>query len=117
MSDPFEDWESAFDAGIEPVIPTSKTSKKASENIWLEANKEGVHKVDVYLENQDRTFYRPELKVLSRKDNSDNSGHGSGGTTNLNAAGPNGRASFDKKKLEQKMKEYQKARDKIFNED
>ncbi|PVU86415.1 hypothetical protein BB560_006733 [Smittium megazygosporum] len=74
MSDPFDDWESAFDAGIDPIVPNKKpvvADKELWENAQVFINKN--IEPEVSIENQERTFYRPTVKIISRKNNENKS--------------------------------------------
>ncbi|PWA03455.1 hypothetical protein BB558_000392 [Smittium angustum] len=88
MSDPFDDWESAFDAGIEPEIP-KKTAERLNAAIWNEANRETVPKKD------DTTNSR---------------------TPTLQNQTPEEKKKIDEEKLRLRELSYQQARKKIFEE-
>ncbi|PVU90961.1 hypothetical protein BB559_004361 [Furculomyces boomerangus] len=110
MSDPFDDWESAFDAGIEPEIP-KKTAERLNAAIWNEANRETVP-YEIYLENQNQTFYKSEIKLLTRKkDDTTNSR-----TPTLQNQTPEEKKKIDEEKLRLRELSYQQARKKIFEE-
>ncbi|KAI8376257.1 uncharacterized protein BYT42DRAFT_573979 [Radiomyces spectabilis] len=108
--DPWDDWESAADAGLidynAPVKSTrkEKTEEEKSKELWEKANQ--TLTPTVIRTDSSRTEYKPEIKILKRPSNFP---RGSGTRKDPATSAP-------VKTLAEREKEYLAARERILKE-
>ncbi|CAG8766506.1 38864_t:CDS:10 [Gigaspora margarita] len=117
--DPWDDWEAAADAGLEPKPVGSLDDHEKNKQIWQEAN--SYVQPEITRTDSTRTEYVPQLRILKRPKNpgSTTTTHPSHLPINSNATFTSDSGSFSinskqTKSLADREAEYIAARQKIF---
>ncbi|CAG8771346.1 17702_t:CDS:2 [Dentiscutata erythropus] len=117
--DPWDDWEAAADAGLEPKPVGTLDDHEKNKQIWQEAN--SYVQPEITRTDSTRTEYVPQLRILKRPKNpgSTTTTHPSHLPINSNATFISDSGSFSinskqTKSLADREAEYIAARQKIF---
>ncbi|KAG2198073.1 uncharacterized protein EV154DRAFT_517740 [Mucor mucedo] len=62
-NDPWDDWETAADAGLIDCKKAKPTTASANQLLWEKAN---AYATPVIIQSTTHTEYKPELKILKR---------------------------------------------------
>ncbi|CAG8608180.1 1185_t:CDS:2 [Acaulospora morrowiae] len=112
MDEPWDDWEVAADADLEPKPGRITDDHEKNKQIWQEAN--AFAQPEIIRTNSTRTEYVPQLHILKRPKNP-----GSTTTTHspsIDDANGSSNGAQHKKSLADREAEYVIARQKIFGE-
>ncbi|CAB4385069.1 unnamed protein product [Rhizophagus irregularis] len=102
--DPWDDWEAAADAGLDPKPSKAADEHEKNKQLWQEAN--AYVQPEIVRTDTTRTEYVPQLRILKRPKNP--------GPTTTTHTGDNFSISSLKKSLAEREAKYNVARQKIF---
>ncbi|PKC76070.1 hypothetical protein RhiirA1_435871 [Rhizophagus irregularis] len=102
--DPWDDWEAAADAGLDPKPSKAADEHEKNKLLWQEAN--AYVQPEIVRTDTTRTEYVPQLRILKRPKNP--------GPTTTTHTGDNFSISSLKKSLAEREAKYNVARQKIF---
>ncbi|RIA95762.1 hypothetical protein C1645_802804 [Glomus cerebriforme] len=103
--DPWDDWEAAADAGLDPKPSKAVDEHEKNKQLWQEAN--AYVQPEIVRTDTTRTEYVPQLRILKRPKNP-------GPTTITHPSGDNSSIDSQKKSLAEREAKYNVARQKIF---
>ncbi|CAG8433103.1 7774_t:CDS:2 [Ambispora gerdemannii] len=105
MADPWDDWETAADAGLDPKPAKKVNEHEKNKQIWQDAN--AYAQPEIIRTDTTRTEYAPQLRILRRPKEP-------GSTTITHPSLLSDGADSTPKTLEEREANYNAARQKIF---
>ncbi|GBB88082.1 hypothetical protein RclHR1_14600009 [Rhizophagus clarus] len=104
--DPWDDWEAAADAGLDPKPSKAVDEHEKNKQLWQEAN--AYVQPEIIRTDTTRTEYVPQLRILKRPKNPGPT------TTSHPFTGDSSSISLQKESLAEREAKYNVARQKIF---